>query len=257
MNVSSLRALGLATALGAVVFASAAHAYVGQWRTFTDMNAVTALAVHDGGVYAGTLGGIRRVEVSGAGQRDFGNLDGLLDPWITGLTTDAAGGLWAIARSGYVYALERGGARWSAHGASYASAEWRMNERAVLAAGGNLYLGSEKGLAIFDTRLKVSQLTLTRFGNDLDVPVYSLLRRGDSLFVGTSAGVYKIRLYFADPLNPPQGSGFDNPADHTRWTKAVLPAAPTRQYHHLAIVNDTLATFGRGTLLQAPSQGAV
>jgi len=238
-----------------LLMAGAAHAYVGQWRSFTDMNSVTSLAAHDGFAYAGTLGGVRRIDPATLGGRDFNNIDGLLDPWIAGLVTDGSNTLWAVARSGYLYTLDPGGQRWSAHGASYAAAEWRMNDRAVLAEGSHLYLGSQKGLAIFDTRLKASQLTLTRFGSDLDVPVLSLLRRGDTLFAGTSAGVYKIRLYFADPLNP--ASGYDNPADHNRWTKVAFAPDPTRQFNHLAIVADTLATFGPGTLLQPPSQAGV
>lgn len=236
------------------VFAASASAYVGKWHSFTDMNRVTSILEHEGAVYAGTMGGVRRVDAtnptSGAGWRDFNNLDGLTDPWITGFARGEGGVLWAVARSGYVYELERGGARWKAHGGSYAAQQWVMNDRAVIASGRYLFLGSEKGLAVFDTRQKVSQLTLTRFGSDLEVPVLSLLRRDDTLFAGTSAGVYRARLYFADPLNPPEGQGFDNPADPGNWTKVDLPADSGRRYDHLAIVNDTLATFGPGTLLQ-------
>lgn len=257
-RLSALAAATLTATVATTLIAGAsttAHAYVGQWRSFTDMSRVTSLAAHGGFVYAGTLGGVRRVDPVTLAGRDFNNIDGLLDPWITGLVTDGSNTLWAIARSGYLYTLDRSGQTWSAHAASYASAEWRMNDRAVLAEGSYLYLGSQKGLAIFDTRLKASQLTLTRFGTDLDVPVLSLLRRGDTLFAGTTAGVYKIRLYFADPLNP--ASGYDNPADHNRWTKVTFAAAPSRQYNHLAIVADTLATFGPGTLLQSPAQADV
>jgi hypothetical protein len=237
--------------------AQTAPGYVGQWRTFTDMGTVTALAKHGSAVYAATLGGVRRIDTTTNSERTFNNLDGITDPWITGLVQDQTGSLWAVARTGYLSVLSADGTRWSTHGGSYVTAEWRMNDRAVLSAGPHLYLGSQKGLALFDTRRKVSELTLTRFGNDLDVPVLSLLRRGDTLYVGTSAGLYKARLYFADPLNPPANQGYANPADFTQWVKVPFAADPARQFSHLAVVGDTVATFGPGTLLQAPAQSPV
>lgn len=241
-------------ALLAATLASSPSAYVGKWHTYMDMSRVTSIIAHGNSVYAGTLGGVRRISAAnptdGSQRRDFQNLDGLIDPWITGLATGEGNVLWAIARSGYLYELERGGERWKAHGASYAAQQWVMNDRAVVSSGRYLFLGSQKGLAVFDTRQKVSQLTLTRFGSEPDVEVLSLLRRDDTLFAGTSAGVYKARLYFADPLNPPEGQGFNNPADPGDWSKVVFPPDTARRYEHLAIVDDTLATFGAGTLLQ-------
>src|SRR5690606_20541827 len=125
-----------------------------------------------------------------------------------------------------------------------------MNERAVLAAGSHIFLGSQKGLAVFDTRVMASQVTVTRFGEETDVGVLSLLRRDDTLFVGTPAGVYQTRIHFEDPLNPPAGEGYGSPADPNQWTKVVFPADSARRYHHLALVGDSLATFGPGTLVQ-------
>lgn len=230
---------------------SSVTADVGRWHSFTDMNRVTSLVSHGGFVYAGTPGGVRRLSLSPTiTQRDFNNLDGLTDPWITSLTVNDDGTLWAVARSGYLYQLNRAGTRWTTHGASYAAQQWTMNERAVLPAGHHVFLGSQKGLALFDTRVMASQMTLTRFGTEMDLSVLSLLRRDDTLFVGTPEGVYRSRIYFPDPLNPPSLVDYDNPMDHTTWTKVPLPADTARRYHHLAIVNDTLATFGPGTLLQ-------
>ncbi len=228
-----------------------ATADVGRWHSFTDMNRVTSLVSHGGYVYAGTPGGVRRISLSPTiTQRDFNNLDGLTDPWITGMTVSEDGTLWAVARSGYLYQLNREGTGWTTHGASYAAQQWTMNERAVLPAGPHVFLGSQKGLALFDTRVMASQMTLTRFGTDMDLSVLSLLRRDDTLFVGTPEGVYRARIYFADPLNPPNRVDYDNPMDPAKWTLVPLPPDSTRRYNHLAIVNGALATFGPGTLLQ-------
>jgi hypothetical protein len=251
-----MNGLGAAAAL-LVAGAVAVPAYVGQWHSFTDKSRVTALIAHGGVVYAGTQGGIRRVEPGTLAQRDFDNLDGLIDPWITGFAADDAGMLWAVARDGYVYSLAAGGNRWEIHGRGYAAESWRMNDRAVLAAGSHLYLGSAKGLALFDTERKISELPITRFADELDLPVLSLLRRGDTLYVGTATGVYKARVYFEDPMNPPVGSGYANLADHNNWVKMVFAPDPARRYDHLAFIGDSLATFGPGSLLQAPGQSPV
>lgn len=234
-------------------FLPPATADVGRWYSFTDMNRVTSLASHGGFVYAGTPGGVRRIDLGNPAQpaqRDFNNLDGLTDPWITSLISDDAGSLWAVARSGYLYLLDRTGSRWTTHGASYAAQQWLMNERAALTAGPHIFLGSQKGLALFDTRVMASQMTLTRFGAQADLAVLSLLRRDDTLFVGTPDGVYRARIHFADPLNPPNQTDYDNPADPNQWSRVTFPDDSARRYNHLAIVNDTLATFGPGTLLR-------
>ncbi len=255
LSFSLLRATALVATLAATLTAllpRSATADVGRWHSFTDMKRVTSLVSHRGFVYAGTPGGVRRVDITPPVpvQHDFNNLDGLIDPWITGLTVDDTDALWAVARSGYLYQLNRAGTRWTAHGASYAAQNWRMNERAVLMAERNIFLGSQKGLALFDTRVMASQMTLTRFGTNVEISVLSLLRRDDTLFVGTTEGVYRARIHFPDPLNPPNLTDYDNPADPNKWTKVDFPADSTRRYDHLAIVNDTLATFGPGTLLQ-------
>src|SRR5690606_14507757 len=82
------------------------------------------------------------------------------------------------------------------------------------------------------------------------VSVLSLLRRGDTLYVGTPAGVYKASVNFSDPANPAPGQG--NLLDFNHWIKAEFPVDSARRYDHLAFVGDSLETFGPGTLLQAP-----
>lgn len=244
-----------AAVAASLLAAAPASAYVGQWHGYTDQGRVTALIEHNGFVYAGTRGGIRRVQTETLAQREFNHLDGLLDPWITGFARNGEGVLWAASRDGYLYTPAKGGNRWEVAGRSYAAQLWTMNDRAILAAGSYLYLGSQKGLSVFDTKQRVAQLNLTRFGSETDLPVLSLLRREDTLYAGTPAGVFKIYVNFADPLNPPQGAS--NFADPNQWVPVSLPPDPLRQYNHLAFIGDSLNTFGPGTLLQPPEQAPV
>src|SRR4051812_13707909 len=115
------------------VLSAACPAYVGKWHSFTNKDRVTSLASHQGFIYAGTQGGVRRVNPVTLEEADYDNLDGLLDCWITGLTETSDRKLWAVSRSGYVYMLS--GSRWQAFGRSYAADQWLMNDRAVVAVG--------------------------------------------------------------------------------------------------------------------------
>jgi ligand-binding sensor domain-containing protein len=236
------------------LLASAASAYVGQWHSYTDKSRVSALIAHQGYVFAGTQGGVRRIDPETLAFKDYGNLEGLADPWIASFAADSSGTLWAASHSGYVYALPPGKyARWTVRSRSYASQSWTMNDRAMLAAGTHLYIGSDKGLGIFDTRNAISQLNINRFGNATDVEVYALLSREDTLYLGTSAGAYKARIYFPDPLSPP--SGYANPADYQQWIKIASP--PGVYFNHLVFQNGSLAFYSAGTVVYPSRPGEV
>jgi hypothetical protein len=125
----------------------------------------------------------------------------------------------------------------------------------VLASGRFLYLGSEKGLALFDVTQKVSQANITRFGDQVDLSVLSLLRRTDTLYIGTPQGVYKAGVDFSDPLNPAPRYG--SLLDPKRWRKVDFSDPPDtsgtkRRYDFLAFVGESLATFGPGMMLDKP-----
>ncbi len=238
------------------LLSSGAEAYVGRWHTYLENSRVTSLIGHDGYVFVGTQGGVRRIDPEALAEREYGNLDGLVDPWIAGFASDSAGVLWAASRDGYVYSLPRGkNKRWEVASSSYAAELWRMSPRAVLAAGSHLYLGSTKGLAVFNTQKGISDLNLTRFGNDIDPEVLSLLRRDDTLYVGTNAGVYRALIYFDDPISPPQGSGYANPADYRQWEKLSFP--PGTSFNHLVVENGVVKPYGPGTVVFPTRPGEV
>jgi hypothetical protein len=242
-----MRAMRISIALAVCLSAAPVLPYVGQWHTYTDKTHVTSLIEHDGFVYAGTTGGIRRI-APGPGtmaETDFDNLDGLLDVSIASLVRDGDGALWAVSLDGYLYALK--GNRWEVSGRSYAAQGWKMNDRAVFTAGSHLYLGSQKGLTLFDTKQKISQLNVTRFRNETDVSVLSLLPRGDTLYIGTTRGVYKAAVYFADPLDPPLALGYPNLADPNAWIQVASDVG-----HSLALSGDSVVARGPGTLVEGP-----
>src|SRR5665213_3643578 len=114
------------------LWVASVHGYVGKWHSFTNQDRVTSLIAHQGFVYAGTQGGIRRIDPITLAEKDYSNLDGLLDCAIVGLSETSDGTLWAISQSGYVYTLS--GDAWIAAGQSYAAQQWTMNTDAVFAS---------------------------------------------------------------------------------------------------------------------------
>jgi len=241
-----------------IAFTAVSSAYVGTWHTFTNKSSTTSLIAYQGYVYAGTLGGIRRISPSTLEETDYDNLNGLLDCSIVGLakSADSTGDstLWAVSQSGYVYSLS--GEEWNIYGRSYAAQQWVMSDGAVVAVGHYLWLGSVMGLTLFDLNQKVSQANITQFANLVGDSVLSVLRRQDTLYVGTPQGVYKAGIDTVNPTNPE--ANYQNLSDPNIWT--LVPLSPTlssgapRQYNSLAFIGDSLATFGPGMLLQKPLQ---
>lgn len=174
------------------------QAAVGDWTSYTHVNRVFSLQAYGGWMFAGTQGGIRRIGADGSQAGIYDNRSGLVDTWTVGFGVTESNELWAVSKDGYVSRWI--GTAWEAFGRGYASEGWKMNDRAVLASGPYLYLGSEKGLSVFDTRKKVAEANLTRFGDEINLSVLSLLRKDDTLFIGTPRGILQAEVDFSNPF---------------------------------------------------------
>ncbi len=199
---------------------STAYPYVGKWRSYTNLSPVTVLMEYQGQVYAGTPGGIRRINPVDLTEKTYDNLDGLLDVNIEGLAVTEDGQLWAASRDGYLARLE--GERWRTYGRSYAAANWKISRQAFLAAGRYLVLGSDKGLSFFDIENLRAEVNVDRFGALGQGPVHSLLRKGDTLFVGKENGVVKAAVDFSAILSDRFTSVFDPGI----WTETQVVSIP-------------------------------
>lgn len=221
--VPATRVVAAALALVALLPGTPADAYVGRWKSWSDLNPVTALTTHQGRLYAGTSGGIRSVDPATLGEKTYDNLSGLSDVRIVGLQVDPEGRLWAASRSGLLFRLEREDT-WSTWGRSYKASGWTVNARAFLAVGDYLVLGSEKGLTFFDRRQGVAAASLTRFGRDGAQPVTGLLRTGDTLYIATGTAVYRAAVDWSNALSSRFGSIYD-PRNWQAVTHALSPLA--------------------------------
>lgn len=238
-------------AAAALALSSAADAYVGQWHTYVTQTNVTSLLPYQGALFAGTVGGVRKIDPATFSETSYDNLDGLLDVYVTGLAV-AGGRLWAVSQTGFVQ--EWDGKRFTPYGRAYASERWTMNLHAALGVGKYLVLGSEKGLTFFDTDKKLALVSLTRIGNLSGPSVLSLAAKGDTLFLGTVQGVYKAGLDWSNLLSDKVSI-----YDPNIWSQAVAPGKddsiagldtlPDRHFESLAIVDGKLRYFPEGTYL--------
>lgn len=258
----AVRPAAIRAFVSALAFAAAGiPAYVGQWQTFSQQNAVTAMLPFEGSLFVGTTGGIRKVNPADFSEVTFDNLDGLKDVGIVGLATTGDNRLWAVSGSGFVQ--EYRGGRWHAYGTGYASERWRMNPGAVLGAGSLLVLGSEKGLSFFDTRRKLALVNLTRIGSLAGPSVLSLARKEDTLFIGTAQGIFKAAVDWSNLLSDKVSIH-----DPNIWSLAVPPgkddrnlpppvdsvpvdsfSLPPRRFERIAFADGRLDFSGRGALL--------
>ncbi len=183
------------------------QAYVGRWHSYTNFNSVTCLQEYNGMLFAGSLGGIRKINPQTGAETDYNNLDGLVDVHIVSLTVTPDHQLWAGSFDGLLYRFE--GDRFIAFGKSYRSTGWKLNKRAMVSGGHYIAVGSVKGLSFFDTRTHVAEAALEKFAKIGADSVKSLLKKGDTLFVGLSKGVFKAAVDWDNIQSNKYGSIID------------------------------------------------
>lgn len=261
----------LAAVLGIV---SAPSAFVGDWVSYSDFSVPNCMIAWHGELFVGTSGGVRRVGPDAPyPETHFNNMQGLLDVRIVGLTVDADDKLWAASHSGQLFRFE--GSKWSAWGKSYRASGWTINPRAVAAAGRYIIIGSKQGLSLFDRTTGLAAVNLTKFGNQGQQPITSVLPVGDTLYIATGKAVLKAAVDWknalsnrfgatiydpsiwkiADNLAPLPGFVADRtPGDTVEWTpeqdsaRAREDARPVE----LALSAGRVFAHDTGTILAAP-----
>ena len=101
-----------------------------------------------------------------------------------------------------------------------------MRARAVLYRSPYLILGSDKGLSFFNTRKGVAEANITRMGAEKSLIVNSVAMVGDTLFAGTSKGIFRATLSLDRLLTNPSVNIFSPDI----WTR--IPGSETNLFHH-------------------------
>lgn len=201
----------------ALTIVSAARAYVGDWTTYTAFRDIRAFASAKGFLFTATAGGIRKLNPSTRAESAYRNHEGLRDVGINALATSPEGDVFAASELGFLYQYNWGSDSWEVLEAGYKGAGWHLNKRALLYRSGYLVVGSDKGLSFYNVKKRVAEANVTKLETVSGMSVNSLLFVGDTLFTGTSLGIFRAVLHFDRLLTDPQVNIF-NPAI---WTKVV------------------------------------
>ncbi len=199
ISFRNLISVTLTTLALSFLVAPTTNAFVGKWRSFTNVGAVNDLIKYHGFLFAATTGGIRKINPINNEETDFTNIDGIFDLNIVGLAIDDDDELWAASRSGRLFKFEQD--RWSSWGESYKVAAWKINSRAILCAGNYLVVGCNKGLTFFDRKKGVSQANLTKFGKSNLIEITGLVRSGDTLYISNGTEVFGAAMDFKNLLS--------------------------------------------------------
>ncbi|MCZ7556304.1 MAG: hypothetical protein M5R41_07885 [Bacteroidia bacterium] len=226
---------------GLTLFAVAAVAQTGTWRTLTDMKNVRDIAVSNGRVIAATSGGVF-VSV-GTDFTRFTNVDGLSDIDYTAVTTLPDGRLVAGASTGFLNIRSSGG-EWSEVSDIVRATQFqRRGITCLYEHAGKLYVGTEFGLTVYDPDRREFGDTYTKFGNlPSQGRVNDVLVLGNDIWVATEHGIAA-----ADLRHP-------NLKDPTNWTSYTsFPGGGSPEVHSLAIRNDALHATTAAAILRFES----
>ena len=194
--------------------ASMGHGLVGDWTSYTHLQEFRDMETWKGNLYAATGGGIIKISPNGS-QEVFRNTEGLRDVGIAALASDPQGDLYASSELGYLYRYRAASNDWEILSTSYRGAGWKMRERALAYRSGYLVLGSKNGLSFFNIKKKVADANISKMESVNGPEVNSVLFVGDTLFAGTSRGIFRVTLHLDKLLTDP-GVNIFNPAI---WSK--------------------------------------
>lgn len=172
-----------------------------DWYHFTaPMPVYDAIAVQDS-IWLATDGGIRILGKSFEG-RIITTIDGLEETSQLGLVEDQTGAIWSISKTSLLAKYNANNGLFQTVHRGFAEKGERLRGGLLLSAKSQLVIGFEKGIAIFDTRKQVSQITLRAIDkNDLmSHAIQSMLVRDDTLFVALDSTVY-YRVFSWDSLS--------------------------------------------------------
>jgi len=227
----------------ALAIVSAARAYVGDWTSYTPLYEIRAMTVAKGFLFAGTGGGIRKMNPTTLAETAYNNQKGLRDVGINALASSPEGEVYAASELGFLYRYDWGSDQWEVMEAGYKGAGWHMNLRAMIYRSGYLVIGSDKGLSFYNVKKRVAEANVTKLETVSGLSVNSLLFKGDSLFAGTNLGIFRAELHLDRLLTDPQINIF-NPAIWTNVVKGGLYYDPSNGDNAVVDSNTVSADTG-------------
>jgi hypothetical protein len=171
---------------------------VGEWRTYTSMRDVRALARdRQGIVWAATGGGMFSYAPGNGAFRTFATSEGLQTTDLTAIAVDSAGHIWSGAANGLLHRYSPSDGTWMYvyDIAIRPDPQKRINGLAIV--GDTLFIMSDIGLSAFSITRSEFRETFARFGTapaQLTGNVTSMAIFGGKLWVGTRGGAASTPL---------------------------------------------------------------
>lgn len=180
-----------------------ALAGIGDWKNYTDMRSVRAVAPHGSTVWAATSGGVFRFDPSDSTYLKLLNSDGLTTNDATAIAVDPAGRIWIGQQSGHVDLYDPKQRQWRSITDIALSEKTNKKITAFHLRGDTLFIGTGFGVALFSVSRFEFIDTFTGFGSGVSQPVVNAVHRFQGrVFLATNSGIIASKagaVYLADP----------------------------------------------------------
>jgi hypothetical protein len=168
---------------------NSAHCGIGDWKNFTAMNSIRALASSHDSVWAATSGGAFLYRTADSSFTRFTNSEGLTTNDLTAVTIDKTGSIWFGQANGSIDVYTPATGRWRPIRDIAVASVSQKSITCFYSVGDSMYIGSSFGLSLFSiSRFKFID-TYINFGRSLMPPVLSVVFYLDRVYAATAAGI--------------------------------------------------------------------
>ncbi len=131
------------------IYTEKCFAAIGEWKNFTDMKNITAIASTANDVWCGTSGGVFRYRISDSSFQKFSNSEGLSSNNITALAIDKYGSVWIGQNSGAIDVYSPSTQTWRYVRDIILSTKVHKSIRNFFMQGDSLYISTDFGISLF------------------------------------------------------------------------------------------------------------
>ena len=170
-------------------FAALAYGRVGEWKSYTDMRQVRAVAASGNDIWAATGGGVFHYSARDSSFQKLTNCDGLSSNNVTAIAVNAGGDVWIGHSSGTIDVYAPATGTWRRVTDIRLSPKTSKSIRNFSFAGDSLYIASDLGVSLFSLSKFEFRETYENLGALTQSPVLSSTLLGGQVFVSTTKGV--------------------------------------------------------------------
>lgn len=162
----------------------------GEWKNYTDMKSIRAVATSDNVLWGGTSGGVFKFNPADSSYQKFTNAEGLSTNDVTALLIDTDGNVWVGQANGSIDVYFPKNDTWR-HISNIADDKTKTNRtiNALYQYGEKIYIATGFGLTVFSISKFEFSDTHLGFSTILTPQVFATHVFQNKLFVATSGGV--------------------------------------------------------------------